>query len=194
MVYEDLRQWRDICEFLNSRKWKFIDSGIEIARGFTLLQPESKPHREELWSKYMLQLCKFGPHPSTFFSYRARKESSDDWGWRLLPGWERKIDFLEQIVLFSRNADDLPQPWRHEVWETFLKKREKELQHEQLMEDWRRRNQEELERYARVHKEKEQNLKSGDCPARFHCQSMSGALVAGDCVNFRSCKELLRGL
>ncbi|MBW4670428.1 MAG: hypothetical protein KME60_24185 [Cyanomargarita calcarea GSE-NOS-MK-12-04C] len=126
MLYEDLRQWRDICEFFNQIKYKFIYSHALITRRYILLQPERKFRREELWSKYMIQICRFGPHPSAFYCYQGSRKNKD-WGWQLLPDWEEKINFLEQIVLFDYNPDDLPQPWRRRIWEAFFSEERKRI-------------------------------------------------------------------
>jgi hypothetical protein len=182
MQYEDLCQWRSICEFLDSQWYKFLDDSSVLTQGFTLLLTFAKPHREELWSNYMIQLVQFGKHPHAH--YHRRSEFRKKYGWRLLPDWEVKIDFLEKITLFNNNPDDLPQPWRQAIWEAFFRRKELDLEQERLVEEW----------WSLTQQEHFQKLKEGDCPAKFHCQSMTGMFVAGECPNFQECRNLMRSL
>jgi hypothetical protein len=192
MHYEHLRQWRDICEYLDNQWYKFVDDYCVENLGFTLLLRSAKPLREELWSNHMIQLCSWGEHPHSYHHHRS--EYRKDYGWRVLPDWEIKIDFLEQIVLFDRNPDDIPQPWRKAIWERFFCRRERELEHERLVEEWRQRQQEELARFQQQREEKEPRLLEGECPSGFSCKYMTGSLMAGECPNFVMCKSMSRSI
>jgi hypothetical protein len=182
--YEELREWRDICEYLDNAWYKFIGSHV-TQPSFSLLTKAGESHRRALWSSYMIQFVKWGSHPHSF--YRQKSIYRKDSGWRLLPCWEMKIDFLEQIFLFGRNPDDLPQPWKQEIWTAFFKKREEEI-------DLARSYQERMEEVYRSRLIAEEKLKAGDCPVGFSCKNMTGSFSAGDCLNFTECRSLRRGI
>ncbi|QSJ14583.1 hypothetical protein JYQ62_22045 [Nostoc sp. UHCC 0702] len=184
ITYEQLRQWRDICEYLNKAWYKFIEYD-DIPLNFSLLSSSNRQHRCDLWSFYMIQFVKSGPHPDNFYRYKS--DYRKVFGWRLMPNYELKIDFLEQIVLFNRNPDDLPQPWRQEIWKAFFKKREKQIEYERLIEEQRRRHSEQVERMRRKQLETEEELKAGDCPIGFSCKAMTDSFNAGSCSNFQEC-------
>jgi hypothetical protein len=183
--YVQMRQWRDICEYLDKRWYKFAqcdrqDSTIECR--FFLLSPKAKPIRQELWTNYMVQLTQWGQHPYNF--YYNDRDYRNVYGWRLLPGWEAKIDFVEKITLFNHNPDDLPQPWRRQIWEAVLNRENRIAQAQQ----------ERIERQHQIKIRQEEVLKAGNCPSQFDCRSMSGALIAGECPNFEGCKNFWHNL
>lgn len=177
--YEQLCQWRDICEYLDKRWYKFSEN--DDGR-FTLLLPESQAIRQKLWSKYMIQVVRWGQHPYNY--YHSDREYRKVYGWRLNLGWEVKIDFLEQVTLFNRNPEDLPQPWRRDIWEAVLNRQSRIAQVQQ----------ERVERQQRIKQRQEEELKAGGCPINFDCRSMSGAFVAGECLNFEECLKFWQTL
>lgn len=190
--YEDLCQWRDICEFLSTRWYLFADDYDISKLSFNLLTEEASTKRQELWTRYMIQFVAHCRHPHA--RYHRRSDYKKDFGWVLVSDWELKIDFLEQIVLLGRAEEDLPRPWCKAIWERFFRRREQEIKRERLMEEWRERNRMEVELFNQSREEKIALLKAGDCPARFHCKSMTGAHNAGSCENFEQCKGLAGSL
>jgi hypothetical protein len=179
MQYETMREWRDIAEFLYQQPYKFID---DDQNDFTLLSPLNKPHREQLWSLYMLQFCQFCPHPYSF--YHRVPQRDIPWGWRLLPDWEDKINFLEQIALFDRNPDDLLQPWRARIWQAMLKRRAQESEQSFVL----------PARGSLKRQEYQARLLNGDCPAGFDCKSMCGVEKAASCDNMLECGRIMQFL
>lgn len=167
MQYEEMRQWRNIVEYLHPCYYKFADSDTILRRDFHFLRREYKSYRERLWSSYMLQICQFGPHPYSFYHHVRKRDI--EWGWRLLPDWEAKVDFLEQVALYGKNPDDLPKPWKAKIWEKFLN------QHCNLGS---------LPSY----------VLTGDCPLNFYCKTMTGALDTMSCPNKLECEHLKKYL
>lgn len=118
MDYEHLRDWRDICEHLNTCWYKFDDqAGISqkcpsINR--KLIDFEGRELRATLWDRWLIQLIRWGDHPILYFrnSRATRREFKHERGWILVNGWEAKIDFLEKLVLFEVDEDTLPKPWQ----------------------------------------------------------------------------------
>jgi hypothetical protein len=192
MHYEHLRQWRDICEYLDTQWYKFVDDYCVLNLGFTLLLPSSQQDRQKLWSNHMLQLCSWGPHPHSY--HHRRSDFRNDYGWRLLPGWEHKIDFLEQLVLFDRSSDDLEQPWRRAIWQRFFLRREQELEYERQVAEYRQQQAEVLAFHQQQLQEKERRVLEGRCVLGFSCKDMTGSLTAGECPNFEQCKSLSRSI
>jgi hypothetical protein len=174
MNYEQMRQWRNICEHLDKQWYKFIESD---ECEFTLLSSKSRSIRQQLWSDYMIQFAQWGQHPYHF--YRRDRAYRKVYGWRLCGGWEQKIDFLEQITLFNHNPSDLPQPWRKSIWESVLNRQNRIAEAEALAEL----------RKVKALEEREQKMRMGNCPINFDCKSMSGAFNAGECPNFEQCKQ-----
>lgn len=100
--YCHLYSWRNLCEYLNSRKFKFAEP-YEIKRNCKCLPSlywRDRTHRQFLFDNYLIQFIHWCPYPD--FSYRRRRKDDDDWGWQLCRDYEAKIDYLEQIVLFDR--------------------------------------------------------------------------------------------
>lgn len=120
MEYEELAAWRDICEFLNLRWYKFDETNSIISHArnpekvASLISPEGRANRQWLWDFALIQFTHWGNHPVLDFrnSRDTRAEFKNDRGWTLVYGWEAKIDFLEQVVLLERSPDDLPKPWQ----------------------------------------------------------------------------------
>ncbi|MEH1777132.1 hypothetical protein [Nostoc sp.] len=105
LSYEDVRLWRDICEYLN--RWRIpLPSHLIMFRipGCNYLVGYDRTHRQKLWDKYKIQLI-------TYEKFSRKYE-----GWRLKGNWEDKIDFLEQIYILGRDPDTLPRPWL-DKWE-----------------------------------------------------------------------------
>lgn len=156
MLYEDLRQWRNICECLDCQWYKFLDTDHISTKGFTLLLPDAKSTRQQLWSDYMIQLAQWGRHPHANYHHRSEYRLRN--GWRLLPGWEFKIDFLEQIVLFDRKPDDLDQTWRLAIGEPFFKRHEAIVQRELEQTLWLLKQQEDAALRLQLQQARQQNL------------------------------------
>jgi hypothetical protein len=105
ITYEDVRLWRDICEYLNQRKSPTGSHYIKLQiPGCDYLVGYDRTHRQKLWDKYKIQLI-------TYEKFSKKYE-----GWRLKGNWEDKIDFLEQIYVLGRDAESLPRPWL-DKWE-----------------------------------------------------------------------------
>lgn len=107
MNYSHLYSWRNLCEFLNSRKYKFAEP-YEIKYGCKCLPSlywKDRTHRESLFNNYSIQLIHWCEYPEyTYYprSRRRRRRYDDtEWGWQLCREWEAKIDFLESVVLFG---------------------------------------------------------------------------------------------
>ncbi|MEH1808461.1 hypothetical protein [Nostoc sp.] len=104
ITYEDVRLWRDICEYLNQRKAPTGSHYIELRiPGCDYLVDYDRTHRQKLWDKFKIQLITY------------EKFSKHD-GWKLKGNWEDKIDFLEQVYILGRDPDSLPRPWL-DKWE-----------------------------------------------------------------------------
>ena len=98
--YSHLYSWRNLCEYLNSCKYKFAQP-CQIKRDCKCLPSlywKDRTHRQFLFDNYLIQLIHWCPEPD--FSYRRRRKD-DDWGWQLCSYWEFKIAYLESIVLFD---------------------------------------------------------------------------------------------
>jgi hypothetical protein len=105
ITYEDVRLWRDICEYLNQRKAPTSSHYIELRiPGCKYLAGYDRAHRQKLWDKFKIQLIVY------------EKFSKKHDGWRLKGNWEDKIDFLEQVYILGRDPDTLPRPWL-DKWE-----------------------------------------------------------------------------
>lgn len=118
MDYQQLRAWRDVCEYLDSCWYKFNDPGSIIEKcpsiDHQLVTFEGRKLRSLLWDAWLIQFIRWGDHPIlSFRNSRANKRSfSDERGWILVNGWESKIDFLEKVILFDEDAETLPKPWQ----------------------------------------------------------------------------------
>lgn len=100
--YSHLYSWRNLCEYLNSRKFKFAEP-CQIKRDCKCLPSlywRDRTHRQALFDNYLIQFIHWCPYPN--YSYRYRGDDDENWGWQLCREWENKIDYLEQVVLFSR--------------------------------------------------------------------------------------------
>jgi hypothetical protein len=194
MDYEQLRQWRDICEYLNGAWYKFI-SDVAVANAnekYSFLLPRSQEYRQELWSLYMIQFAQWGTHPINF--HRNERKYRKVTGWRLCMDWETKINFLEQIVLFNRNPDDLAQPWKQGIWEAFFRRREREIELTLQYEEYRQRELERGRAYRQSREQKQKAIALGECPLGLRCQEMSGAFHSQDCENLSQCNQWLHRL
>lgn len=104
LSYEEVRLWRDICEYLSRRRSPALSTRLIIEiPGCVHLVDYDRTHRQKLWDKFKIQLIiyeKFSKHE----------------GWKLKGNWEDKIDFLEQVYILGRDADSLPRPWL-DKWE-----------------------------------------------------------------------------
>lgn len=167
MKYEDMREWRDIAEFLEPLSYKYAKAEDEGLQGFKFLSLTYKPYRADLWSSYMLQVCQFTPDPYSYY-HRVKKRDLT-WGWRLLLDWEEKIDFLEQVVLFGKNPDDVPQPWKARIWQKLFERTYGHFNSFNIAFD-------------------------GACPIKFDCKSMTGVQDAASCINKIQCELLFHSL
>lgn len=105
LSYEDVRLWRDICEYLNRWRSPLPSHFLNIAvPGCNYLVDYDRTHRQKLWDKFKIQLI-------TYEKFSKKHE-----GWRLKGNWEDKIDFLEQVYILGRDPDSLPCPWL-DKWE-----------------------------------------------------------------------------
>lgn len=188
MNYEELVQWRTLCEYLDSKWYKCADTGNH----FPLLLINAREKREFLWSYYMIQLVQWCEHPHVW--HHRRSPYKDEWVWRLLPGWEFKIDFLEKITLFNHAPEDLPQPWRKAIWEAYISRKTQALDQEELAAQIRRRYNENMQRHYEIMKKTEEELKLLDCVAGFRCRDMTGAITCGECPNYGMCRGLIQSL
>jgi hypothetical protein len=115
MDYEQLTQWRDLCEHLNSC-WYKCEEPYDLERKLPNCQiwkPELRSHRQHLWDNWQLQLMDWGEHPVLrYVSSRANRKAFRKWrGWTLQTDWQVKIDFLEKVVLFDADPNQLEMPW-----------------------------------------------------------------------------------
>lgn len=101
ITYEDVRLWRDICEYLNRRRIPIPSHFLNIIAvpGCDYLVGYDRTHRQKLWDKFKIHLIVYEK-----FSRKCE-------GWRLKGNWEDKIDFLEQVYILGRDPDSLPRPW-----------------------------------------------------------------------------------
>ncbi|MEH2033355.1 MAG: hypothetical protein V7K67_27665 [Nostoc sp.] len=105
ITYEDVRLWRDICEYLSQRKSPTSSYYITLrVPGCDYLVGYDRTHRQKLWDKFKIQLIVY------------EKFSKKYEGWRLKGNWEDKIDFLEQVYILGRDPESLPRPWL-DKWE-----------------------------------------------------------------------------
>lgn len=105
LTYEEIRLWRDICEYLSQRRTPTHSHYITLRiPGCEHLVGYDRTHRQKLWDKYKIQLIKY------------EKFSKRHDGWVLKGNWEDKIDFLEQVYILGRDPDTLPRPWL-DKWE-----------------------------------------------------------------------------
>jgi hypothetical protein len=106
--YEEVRLWRDICEFMASHSFgctfgpEYIAKHVEGC--WYLLSPD-RTHRQRLWDLYKIQLIKW-----------KEGRRRNDGGWVLKGNWEDKIWFLEQVYILDRDPDILPRTWL-DKWE-----------------------------------------------------------------------------
>ncbi|MBD2005625.1 MULTISPECIES: hypothetical protein [Cyanophyceae] len=153
LSYQELRMWRDLCEFL-SRRWYKCEEPDELRTGLpgcNVWKPEARTHRQELWDSWMIQFISWShTHPALNYSnsrklYRELKKWK---GWTLRPDWEIKIDFLEKIVLLNVDPNTLNKPWQKAIQEA----RNERLRLEQQKEERLRQEEERIkaQRLART--------------------------------------------
>jgi hypothetical protein len=103
--YSHLYSWRNLCEYLYARPYKFAQPH-QIKRDckcLPSLYAKDRLHRQFLFDNYLIQFIHWCPHPDEMHGPRGRRGKYEyDWGWQLCREWEDKIDFLEQVVLFDR--------------------------------------------------------------------------------------------
>jgi len=159
ITYEDLRQWRDLCEFLAQHWYKCAeyDDLEEKLPNCQVFKPEKRSHRQQLWEWQMIQLIHWGEHPAIKYSNSAYREFKKWRGWTLGQNWEIKIDFLEKVVLFGVDPNQLNKPWQVAIAKAREEKMRLEaLKKQRVREQTRRLEmgeeawQKELERQARL--------------------------------------------
>jgi len=165
--YSHLYSWRNLCEYLNSRKFKFAEP-YEIKRNCKCLPSlywRDRTHRQFLFDNYLIQFIHWCPYPD--FSYRCRRKDDDDWGWQLCRDWEAKIDFLEKIVLFDREATI-------KTWEPALKLR--------MVARAEREAKLKLHKELRTMKQEERRLKAASLNICCRCYEPIAFMMI-DCLN-----------
>lgn len=159
VTYEELRQWRDLCEFLSQQWYKCeeIDSLRVKVPGCNIFKSEWRSHRAELWQKWEIQFINWGEHPILRYSNSATRDYKKWRGWTLGQDWEIKIDFLEKVVLFDADPNQLDKPWQEAIAKARKEKLRLQALKEQRQREERRRSemgeeawQKELERQARL--------------------------------------------
>jgi len=108
LYYSHLRSWRNLCEFLDTRWYKFakIETIKNGCKGVfpNFYDPRCRLHRKTLWDNYLIQFIRWGEHPITTYSHSrtTRREYKDVRGWILVSEWEAKIAYLEHLILFEQ--------------------------------------------------------------------------------------------
>lgn len=167
MNYSHLYSWRNLCEYLNSRKFKFAET-YEIKRNCKCLPSlywRDRTHRQNLFDNYLIQFIHWCPYPD--FIYRRRRKNNDDWGWQLCREWEAKIDFLGQIVLFNREP-------LIKTWEPALKLR--------MAARAKRLAKLELDKEFRAMKQQERRLKAAQLNICWRCYEPMAFMMV-DCTD-----------
>ena len=107
--YLHLRGYRNLCEYLNSQKYK-IATIEEISKECSVLpilyNPKDKRISSYLYNNYLIQFTSFCKHPILNYtsSRKIMKEYQYYYGWRLVSDWEFKIDYLEKLILFNQEG------------------------------------------------------------------------------------------
>jgi hypothetical protein len=120
--YLHLRGYRNLCEYLNGQWYKFaeIKDIQKNCKGVLpiLYNPKDKRISKFLWDNYLIQFMCFSKHPILNYTNSTRKirRFKGVYGWALISDWEYKIEYLESIVLFSKEP-------KIKAWETDLRKR-----------------------------------------------------------------------
>jgi|GEM_PF-4268453 len=143
LTYEQLRQWRDLCEFL-AGQWYRCAEPYDISKalpGCHVSKPESRSERQYLWDNWEIQLMSWGGHPAAWYSNSGYREFKKWRGWALCPGWEVKIDFLEKVVLFDADPEVLEKPWKEAIAQARAEKLRQQLLRQQEQEEQRRRRE-----------------------------------------------------
>ena len=166
--YSHLYSWRNLCEYLNSRKFKFAEP-YEIKRGCKCLPSlywRERTHRQFLFDNYLIQFIHWCPYPN--YSYRSRRrKDGDDWGWQLCRDWEFKIAYLESLVLFNKEP-------AVKFWEPALNSR--------IAVRKERQAKLELDKELRSMKEQERRLRAASLNICWRCyQPITFMMV--DCVS-----------
>lgn len=159
LTYDDLRMWRDLCEYLNDSWYKCeeVDYLYTKLPHCTVYRPEKRTHRQEFWDSWQLQLISWGGHPIIRYSESAYRDYKKWRGWTLFKDWEIKIDFLEKIVLLNIDPNTLDKPWIAAIekarQERLRREAEQRRWEEEQQQRWRLQQEEwnrELERRARL--------------------------------------------
>lgn len=172
VTYENLCQWRDMSEYLNLRWYKCCEcESLTVALPHCQVwRAEFRLHRQELWKDYNIQFIKYESerHPATYYSrrYQRLREYRNWRGWILLPGWEYKISYFEQIILLNKTSEDLPKVW--------IENQQKRIQLKNI-----KRSQAEKQKLQAEKQRIILCLNEGKCP---HCGSDLVDLML-DCLN-----------
>ncbi|HEY9874468.1 MAG TPA: hypothetical protein V6D12_13590 [Candidatus Obscuribacterales bacterium] len=144
VTYEEMTQWRDLCEFLNAQWYKCAEAD-DFERTLKHCKVwRNQEHRQKLWDAWELQIIQWCGHPAADYSYCRDYRK---WkGWRLAPDWEVKIDFLEKVAIFDADPETLDQPWRITLARAREEKRQREEEQrqrdEQRQREWQRQQDE----------------------------------------------------
>ena len=118
ITYSQLKGWRNVCEYLNSKKYKFANEyGIKCNCPLTLpalYDPKIKEHRRILFEEHLIQFIRYQQHPilDFYYSRSVYRQYGDSWGWRLCNDWEYKIEYLENLILFEK---EIPKKWEPQL-------------------------------------------------------------------------------
>ncbi|MGB3532125.1 MAG: hypothetical protein WBA13_01265 [Microcoleaceae cyanobacterium] len=186
ITYSQLYSWRNLCEWLDSRyfKFAFVDD-IEFAVNFGRLKTlpftysaSGRQARSLLYLDHKIQFISYRYHPALRYWSDRRlrhefgREVFEKRGWCLVSDWEFKIDFLEQLVLFNQETECLWLP-RLEARISQRENRERErIRAAELRDELVRKTN--IERYL-----------SGFCP---HCLTPVVPLML-DCPSCKSSYE-----
>ena len=121
ITYSQLYSWRNLCEWLDHRSFKFafiddIECAIDTGKLKILPFPYSASGRQArslLYLDHKIQFISYRYHPALRYwsDRRLRREFGSEVfekrGWCLVSDWESKIDFLEQLVLFNKKTERL---------------------------------------------------------------------------------------
>lgn len=137
ITYLQLKGWRNICEYLDGKWYKFANE-YEIRCNCpltlpALYLPKHKEHRRFLFDEHLIQFIRYQQHPVLDFchSRRVHRQFGDSWGWRLCNDWEYKIQYLENLILFGKEA---PKKWEPQLKSRLEKYKEREQKLKELEE------------------------------------------------------------
>lgn len=174
--YSQLYSWRNLCEWLNTRWYKFAYiSQIEADKKLKCLpfaySASGRELRSLLYLNYKIQFISYRVHPVTNYWSKRRileqynREVFYKKGWMLVSDWEFKIDFLEKVILLNSDRDSLEKMWLPRL-ERRIQARENERSQKEL-----KKQIAAMDRYSRY--------LAGYCP---NCNSQVVALML-DCPN-----------